>query len=126
LDATTPLGDTYRWSTGATTPSIYTKDSIKYYVVVMSEYGCPSWDSSKVDFFPDPVLEGFSFIPYFYEELGKVIFSPINPRAVSSYYWDFGDGHSSAQNMPTHVFDKSGVYTITLTVYNDCTETTYI
>jgi len=32
------------------------------------------------------------------------------------WYWDFGDGSSSNEQNPTHVFDKKGVYTITLTV----------
>ncbi len=125
LDATTPLGFTYSWSTGATTPSIYAKDSIFYYVTVSSEYGCPSWDDTKVEFYPDPTTEGFTFIPYFYEQLGKVTFAPINPQAVTSYRWYFGDGDSSYQRTPTHVYKGSGIYLVTLVVVNHCTENTY-
>ncbi|MCG3138407.1 MAG: hypothetical protein HJJLKODD_02271 [Phycisphaerae bacterium] len=34
------------------------------------------------------------------------------------YDWDFGDGGSSTQAMPTHTFDESGTYDITLVVTN--------
>jgi hypothetical protein len=33
-----------------------------------------------------------------------------------SLYWDFGDGTSSEDPNPTHVFQKPGVYTVTLTI----------
>ncbi len=125
IDATTPLGHTYSWSTGATTPSIYAKDSIIYYVTVTSEFGCPSWDNTKVEYFPNPTTEGFTFIPYFYEQLGKVTFAPINPQAVNSYRWYFGDGDSSYQRTPTHVYKGSGIYLVTLVVVNHCIEQEY-
>src|SRR5690606_28389650 len=61
IDATTPLGVNYQWNTGATTPSIWADDSIVYRVTVTSQYGCPSWDTTQVTFFPDPTTEGFTF-----------------------------------------------------------------
>ena len=35
---------------------------------------------------------------------------------VESYAWDFGDGSTSAQRSPQHVFDEAGTYDVTLTV----------
>lgn len=35
-----------------------------------------------------------------------------------SYFWDFGDGDSSSQQYPSHVYAGPGSYTVCLTVYN--------
>ncbi len=36
---------------------------------------------------------------------------------VSMYQWDFGDGLTSTDQNPTHVYFKRGVFTVTLTAY---------
>ena len=36
-----------------------------------------------------------------------------------SYYWDFGDDETSEEQNPTHEYDTSGNYTVTLTVTDD-------
>jgi len=45
---------------------------------------------------------------------------------ITSYEWDFGDGHSSSSNITTHSYSTSGVYNVTLTVTDNigaqCTE----
>ncbi|MFJ3390472.1 collagenase [Lysinibacillus sp. NPDC086135] len=38
---------------------------------------------------------------------------------IVSYLWDFGDGKTSEEANPTHVYDKEGTYNVTLTVKND-------
>ena len=38
--------------------------------------------------------------------------------APFTYLWDFGDGATSTEMMPTHVYTASGTYTVTLTVQN--------
>ena len=38
----------------------------------------------------------------------------------ASYEWDFGDGQSSTEESPSHSYTEDGVYTVTLTVTNDC------
>ncbi len=35
---------------------------------------------------------------------------------VSSWFWDFGDGHTSTEQNPTHVFETDGVHYVTLTI----------
>lgn len=37
----------------------------------------------------------------------------------TSWSWDFGDGATSTEQMPTHVYMKEGTYTVTLTVKNN-------
>lgn len=39
---------------------------------------------------------------------------------ISSYQWDFGDGNSSSEQSPTHVYAEVGIYTVCLTVSNNC------
>ena len=39
---------------------------------------------------------------------------------VSSYFWDFGDGFTSTEANPNHVYPLDGTYTIVLTVSNEC------
>ena len=34
---------------------------------------------------------------------------------MDGYGWDFGDGSGSTTQNPTHIYDQSGVYTVTLT-----------
>lgn len=46
------------------------------------------------------------------------------PRAdsVTSYNWNFGDGATSTQTNPTHIYTRSGNYTVTLKVNNTCND----
>ncbi len=38
---------------------------------------------------------------------------------IKEYKWDFGDGVISQQRKPTHTFQKSGTYTVTLTIFDE-------
>lgn len=53
--------------------------------------------------------------------------STANPAAVpiNQWAWDFGDGNTSNQQNPTHIYQTPGIYTVTLTVTdaNGCTAT---
>lgn len=44
---------------------------------------------------------------------------------VLAWYWDFGDGNTSTQQNPSHIYQNDGVYTISLTIDDDagCTYT---
>lgn len=43
-----------------------------------------------------------------------------NTTNVTSWFWNFGDGASSTDQNPTHTFNQSGLFAITLTGYSDC------
>lgn len=47
----------------------------------------------------------------------NVQFENSSTNAVS-YAWDFGDGNSSTDESPLHVYSSGGIYTVTLTVKN--------
>lgn len=38
---------------------------------------------------------------------------------ITSWNWNFGDGNTSTEQNPTHVYETDGIYTVTLTVSND-------
>ncbi len=40
--------------------------------------------------------------------------------SFNSVEWDFGDGSSSMLVNPTHTYSENGIYTVSLTVNNDC------
>lgn len=46
-----------------------------------------------------------------------------------SYHWDFGDGHTSEEHNPMHIYTENGNYSVTLTVIDDTSnisiDTTY-
>ncbi len=47
------------------------------------------------------------------------------PSFIDSWLWDFGDGTTSTEQFPEHLYDSEGTYTVTLTVSSDfgCEET---
>lgn len=125
VDATAQNAVAYAWNNGVLTPDQYLKDEQVYTVIATTDYGCQ--DSAHVDleFRPQPLIEGFTYIPGFYNQLREVQFAPINPTNVNTYLWIFGDGDSSTLQNPLHVYDSFGDYDVTLYVYNDCSATNY-
>lgn len=121
LDAQNP-GSRYIWNTGDTTKVIGTTDSGRYSVVVTDKYGCVSGDTMHLAFIGQPYVNGFNFIPQFYEHLGQVVFHLNHPVDVQSVRWNFGDGSPESTDFnPTHLYDvNGGVYIVTLTVSNTC------
>ncbi|MFT4062373.1 MAG: T9SS type A sorting domain-containing protein [Edaphocola sp.] len=114
-------GYSYLWNTNDTTQTISISDSGQYEVVITSQYGCSITSTEYVTYMSSAYVEGFNFIPYFFEELGKVAFTPLNPTNTTYYLWDFGDGTATSSEMnPTHIFGSSGQFMVTLTVSNDC------
>lgn len=48
----------------------------------------------------------------------SVQFVDASTNKPSSWAWSFGDGGTSVEQNPTHIFSKSGTYTVTLTATN--------
>lgn len=48
----------------------------------------------------------------------EVVFTDTSIGDVVLWSWDFGDGNTSAEQSPTHVYTVPGVYTVTLRVFN--------
>lgn len=56
----------------------------------------------------------------------RIPFFDVTDGNVTSWSWDFGDGLTSVEENPEHVFAQEGCYTVTLTVEdeNGCIDTT--
>lgn len=54
-------------------------------------------------------------------------YAPVYFKNLSSggnlFVWDFDDGNSSSEVNPTHNYSSPGLYTVTLSVFNDSTQT---
>jgi PKD repeat protein len=49
-----------------------------------------------------------------------------NATGATGWYWEFGDGNTSTLENPSNVYQDSGDYTVTLTIYNDLCTLTYV
>jgi PKD repeat protein len=48
----------------------------------------------------------------------EVVFTDSSTGTPSSWKWDFGDGTASIEKNPTHIYNKKGKYSVSLTVKN--------
>lgn len=105
------------WNTGETTESIEVTTTGNYFVTVSDANGCTA-TSSLVPVIVNP-LPTASFT--FNANIGGVVtFTNTSTDYVSSQ-WNFGDNTAWSNNTnPTHTYLADGVYTVTLTVFNDC------
>ena len=115
-----PMDDaTYLWSTTETTPTIDAGAAGFYTVTVTT--GCGTTTASvEVENIPDAVAgftTGSSFV--------TGIFTNTSSGTITSYLWDFGDGTTSTDSDPLHVYNATGTFTVTLTVTGPCGTDTF-
>ncbi len=102
---------TYLWSTGDTLPDIAVFSSGLYSLTVTNENDCASRDTVGVLITSKPQAD--FFIP-------DTVFSPgltvsfVNQSPFAGYLWHFGDGASSTQVNPVHVYPDTGSYCVRL------------
>ncbi len=114
LDAGNP-GSTYLWSTGATSQEIIVTSSGTYSVTVTNPTtGCSASDDIVVNMEFSPVAS------FTYTATGLTVNFTNTSTGGASYSWNFGDGATSAETNPVHVYGALGVYNVTLTVSNGC------
>ena len=65
-----------------------------------------------------PKILGIENIPYQGCAPKTITFHPtlIAPDPITSYKWTFGDGTSSKDSLPKHIYRNVGVYTVTLSI----------
>jgi len=80
-------------------------DSVTYTVIV---------NALPVVAFSDNFAAGCGPVPVSFTDL-----STVPGGVITGWYWDFGDGGSSLEQNPTHVYSQSGVFSVTLTVTSD-------
>jgi PKD repeat protein len=86
------------------------------YVVTMTDAnGCST--TAEVDLpatYPVPAVE-FNWVA-----AGEAVFFENLSEFGDTYFWDFGDGTSSTEENPVHIYALPGYYTVTLSVTNGC------
>ncbi|MCO6475359.1 MAG: PKD domain-containing protein [Phaeodactylibacter sp.] len=84
---------------------------------LMLSIGCNKDDEEPT---PEAPIASFQF-EVSTDNFLEVSFTNFSQNATS-YAWDFGDGKTSTEKDPTHVYDAAGVYTVALTASNDAGE----
>ncbi|WP_333600791.1 T9SS type B sorting domain-containing protein [Flavobacterium sp.] len=117
---TAPIGFTYLWNTGATTQSIIVNNpnaGLNYTCTMTSVTGC-TVNISTVLQLEDPLAD-FAITNACYND---AVFSDTtvlsNLTLLDTYHWDFGDGTTSSDHNPTHIFPHTGSYSVTFTTSN--------
>lgn len=117
----------YAWSNGDNTQIISVPPG-SYFVTVTTQFGCvgASADSITIsvqqtiaDFFnsADTTLVG---LPIQFTDSSEA-----GTGNLASWLWDFGDGQTSTEQNPQHIYGDSGTYNVTLIVTNSegCVDT---
>jgi PKD repeat protein len=111
-------GAAYLWSTGATTQQIVATTEGEYSVTINFE-GCEIKDTVIVQ--QKPAIDGnYTYtvgeacLPVAVNFTDKSVLDC--NQTVSSWFWEFGDGTTSAEKNPVHHFNATGDYAVKLTV----------
>ncbi|MGA1373418.1 MAG: PKD domain-containing protein [Flavobacteriales bacterium] len=74
---------------------------------------------ATVEVFPTPAA-AFTFTPdQVVAPNEPVVFINLSDDGATSFAWNFGDGHASNLEHPTHTYREPGTYTVQLTVSNE-------
>jgi len=118
----------YRWSIegyGAIarkatfSSTVVTKKAGTYTVEfeVQNNFGVWSPKASQVlTVLPIPPSAKFSAAPLFGDIPLSVKFADLSTREITNWTWDFGDGNTSTEQNPTHVYTNVGTYAVSLAV----------
>lgn len=116
----TGTGTTFLWNTTATTSSISVSTAGKYYVRVESD-GCSASDTVNVEIIPElkvdfTATKMSSCLPMKFKYTDKTVHCE---GTIVSWYWNFGDGHTSTEQNPEHTFTTASQFPVRLTVMLD-------
>ncbi len=88
------------------------------YIVTLAISGEECADSLAMEIFVDEPWNNNPcealFLPEFTENPLEVMFHDMSIGAVSSWSWNFGDGTASYEQNPSHTYEQSGTYLVTL------------
>lgn len=74
----------------------------------------------------NPVLAAFNYSPSTPVALSAVSFTDVSSGNPTRWNWSFGDGITSTEKNPSHVFTASGVYVVSLVASNDTSSSSAI
>jgi PKD repeat protein len=111
-----PVDDaiSYLWNNTESTPTINVTSEGDYSVLITT--ACGSANPSVVVMNIPDAIAGFTTISSFM----TVALTNTSTGTIDSYLWDFGDGNTSTDLNPTHLYADTGAYDVTLTVTGPC------
>jgi len=113
LDAGNP-GQTFAWSTGDNSQTVFIANPGTYTVTVTDQSGCDATDDINISALPG--ISGDFGHPSMADLLFPVQFSDSSSPTPVQWFWDFGDGGNSTQQNPSHTYQALGTFTVTLIV----------
>ncbi|MDX2429973.1 MAG: PKD domain-containing protein [Bacteroides sp.] len=96
------------------------------HIVTLSAFGLSGTDTTEQSIMVyDRPVAVFDAYPRESKNLKQVFKFKNNSVGGSYYLWDFGDGSTSPDEEPAHIYEDSGTYTITLYVWSEenCADT---
>jgi len=113
---------TYQWSSSTETGSQIAGLSVgEYCVTVTDNNGCISSECINVGQDAEPAIPQVDFNANITLAcLGyEIQFSDLSTNQPTTWLWDFGDGNTSTEENPTHIYENSGFYSVSLVVENE-------
>jgi gliding motility-associated-like protein len=117
---TAPIGFSYLWETGETTQTIKVKnpiDGTKYACQLTSVTGCKV-NISTVLTLQDPVINFEVSNACDKKEVAFKNTTLNDNNTINAFQWDFGDGATSSDENPTHIYSSPGKYNVTFSFSN--------
>lgn len=115
---------TYQWDFGDETTSsdenpshIFTEEGMYEVSLIASNNNNSDTITQTINVLPPPSLAAFSANEGEDEFTYEMSFVGEN---ADLFAWDFGDGSTSVEENPVHVFTEVGTYNVCLEAYNDC------
>ncbi|MBP2144794.1 PGF-pre-PGF domain-containing protein [Methanofollis sp. W23] len=115
----------YHWDFGDNTPAVEfvhpshtftTNGSHQVSLTVTNAFGSDTVTKTVTTL--DPPTANFTVTPAGGKAPLTVVCTDASTGCVSTRLWDFGDGTTSTEATPTHVYAKAGTYTVSLNVSN--------
>lgn len=120
LNAGNP-GAAYLWNDNTTNQTLNASTTGNYSVVVTDAYSCVGTDAINI-LVKDPPS---GLINAVYGDTATYRFNILEPRYVTSYTWNFGDGTPLVTGpVVFHTFANNGVYNVTVTLGGECADST--
>ncbi|MEA2054358.1 MAG: PKD domain-containing protein [Candidatus Thermoplasmatota archaeon] len=91
-------------------------DRSHYYTIKYSPGGEILWEGGGGEGPAQPPVADFTFTPANPTRADFVHFNDKSTGSVTSWQWDFGDGHTSNDRNPLHKYAATGTFDVTLTV----------
>lgn len=88
-------------------------------LTVTSDNNCVETITKNVTVNPTPEISFTGAIECVDEEIPFSNFSIISTGSIAAYKWSFGDGNTSTEISPTHIYTKPGTYEVKLVATSD-------